>query len=69
MSNNIDRRLNHAGMVGLICELALHLRAGEERDELIDKAEQAINDWCVLTGWTYKRILHRLEVFPPKAKP
>lgn len=66
MLDEQELRLKYAGAIGLICELALHVRdMGDERDELLDQAEQAVKDWCALTGWTYQRILHRIEVFPP----
>lgn len=59
-------RLQCAGAIGLLCELSTQLRdSGAQRDEQLDQIEQCVSDWCDLTGWSYKRILHRIEVFPP----
>lgn len=65
MTRDEALKFNHAGMAGLLCDVALHLREGAECDELRDLIEQAIADWCGLTGWTYRRILHRIELMPP----
>lgn len=60
-------RMQYAGAIGLLCELSTQLRnSGGERDDHLDSIERCVNDWCNLTGWTYKRILHRIEVFPPQ---
>lgn len=59
-------RMSYAGAIGLLCECSMNLREGAERDEVRDNIERAVSDWCDLTGWTYKRILHRIEVFPPE---
>ena len=58
-------RMGYAGAIGLLCELSTELRnSGGQRDEQLDNIERCVSDWCDLTGWTYKRILHRIEVFP-----
>ncbi len=60
-------RMQYAGAIGLLCELSTQLRnSGGERDEQLDNIERCVADWCDLTGWTYKRILQRIEVFPPQ---
>ena len=60
-------RMQFAGAVGLLCELSTQLRnSGGERDDHLDSIERCVSDWCALTGWSYKRILHRIEVFPPQ---
>lgn len=61
-----NARMNAAGLVGLLCECSLKLYNDEESEELRDNIEQAIRDWCGITGWTCKRILNRIEVFPPE---
>lgn len=63
-------RLQYAASVGLLCELALHLsdRDKSEQADYLDSIEQAVKDFCTLTGWTYRRVLHRIEVFPPQLK-
>lgn len=63
--NVADLRLQYAGAIGLLCELSTQLRNSCERDDHLDSIEQAVSDWCKLTGWSYNRILHRIEVFPP----
>ncbi len=60
-------RLGYAGAIGLLCELSTQLRDCAERDEYLDNIERCIGDWCKLTGWRYKRILHRIEVLPPES--
>lgn len=67
---NQTLRLQYAGAIGLLCELSVHLsdRDREERDERLGMIEQAVGDFCKLTGWTYRRVLHRIEVFPPQTK-
>jgi hypothetical protein len=64
--SEVDAKLNHSGAIGLLCELSLMLRPGHESDELRDNIERCVSDWCAITGWSYKRILQRIEVFPPQ---
>lgn len=61
-----EAQLNHAGAIGLLCELSTKLRQDGESDELRDQMERCIADWCSITGWRYKRILQRIEVLPPR---
>ncbi len=57
---DMDRRLQYAGAIGLLCECSV--RVDEDTRECI---HQAVDDFCKLTGWTYRRILDRIEVEPP----
>lgn len=60
-----------AGTVGLLCQCSVHLGNGAGKNELRDLIEEAAIDWCKVTGWSVRRLLHRIEVFapdPPKAK-
>lgn len=59
-------RMGYAGAIGLLCELSVHVsdRYPSEQAEYLDNIERCVADWCALTGWKYKRILHRIEVFP-----
>lgn len=66
MSTETKLRLHFAGAIGLLCESALQLQHSAENDELRDNIERCVADWCRLTGWTYRRVLHRIEVFPPQ---
>lgn len=59
-------RMQYAGAIQLLCDCSLALRRGGECDEMRDNIVRAVDDWCTLTGWTYQRILHRIELFPPK---
>ena len=52
-------RMQYAGAIGLLCELSVHV--DDESRELI---EQAVDDFCALTGWKKRRILDRIEVEP-----
>ena len=60
MSNDIERRLQYAGAIGLLCECSVQV--DEETRECI---EQAVQDFCKISeGWAWKRILDRIEVNP-----
>jgi len=63
--NNVEARMQYAGAIGLLCQASLKLKNDSESEDIRDCIERAVRDWCKLTGWTYKRILHRIEVFPP----
>lgn len=60
-SEDMSRRLQYAGAIGLLCECSVQV--DDEYRELI---EQAVTDYCELTGWTWRRILDRIEVSPPE---
>ncbi len=66
--NEIELRMQYAGVVNLLAESSVHLGKGFEADEIRDLYDQAISDFCRLTGWSYKRILHRFELIPPNAE-
>jgi hypothetical protein len=57
-------RLGYAGAIGLLCEVSASL-GGIDADENRDCIEEAVRDWCEITGWTCRRILDRIEVSPP----
>ena len=57
-----ETRRKHAGAIGLLCGISTRIRDQEDRDAL----DQCVADWCALTGWTWRRTLDRVEVFPPK---
>lgn len=63
-----DMRLQYAAAIGLLCELSTRLTRTLERDDDLNSIELAVSDFCELTGWTYRRVLHRIEVFPPQSK-
>lgn len=65
MKTDTQIRMQYAGAIGLLCEASVMLGNGSEKDEMRDSIEQAVSDWCALNGWTYKRILHRIEVNAP----
>jgi hypothetical protein len=65
---NTDKlQMQYAGAIGLLCDLSTQLRENGECSDNLDSIEQAVGDFCDLTGWKYKRILQRIEVFPPEA--
>jgi len=66
LSAEAKLRLGYAGAIGLLCELSTNLH-GMDADENRDCIEDAVHDWCEITGWTCRRILDRIEVFPPEA--
>ena len=55
------RRLQYAGVIGLLCELSTRITDDEEQ-ELLDRA---VADWCATSGWSWRRTIDRVEVFPP----
>lgn len=61
------QRMNYAGAIGLLCECSVNLGNGAEADDMRDSIEQAAHDWAAGSGWTVRRILNRIEVFPPAA--
>ncbi len=55
-------QMQYAGTIGLLAEL--HLTCSDkEQKELI---RIAIDDWCKVSGWTYKQIIDRIELIPPQ---
>ena len=58
----ITVRMEYAGAIGLLCELSIHITDEEDQDAL----DQCVASWCRLTGWTWRRTLDRVEVFPPE---
>ena len=63
-NNFTEMRLKYAGAIGLLCSCSLELPSSSEmRDSII----AAVDDWCNITGWSYKQILSRIELIPPKA--
>lgn len=67
-SRYLEMREKYAGAIGLLCMLSTQLRDNFERDDHLDSIEAAVQDFCKLTGWSYRRVLHRIEVFPPTTK-
>ncbi len=66
MSKN-DLRIKYAGAIGLLCNLSTQLSNNGERNDNIDNIEDAVRDFCKLSGWSYTRTMHRIEGFPPKS--
>jgi hypothetical protein len=60
-----QRALNHAGAIGLLCELSLFLRDTGERADQLDAIEQCVRDFATITGGTVRRVLQRIEYSPP----
>lgn len=60
-----DLRINASGAIGLLCECSIMLGSGADAEEVRDNIERCVDDWCKITGWTYRRTLQRIEVFPP----
>lgn len=61
-----QERMNYAGAIGLLCECSVHLRPGVESEELRGLIEEAVVDWASVTGFQVRRVLDRIEVFPPR---
>lgn len=60
--NNNELRMKYAGVIELLCECSVQV--DEENREMI---EQAVQDWCNFSGWSMRRTLNRIEVWPPDA--
>lgn len=56
-----DMQLHYASTIGLLCELSVKI-TDKELQEGIDRA---VADWCEQSGWTWRRLLDRVEVTPP----
>jgi len=54
-------RMQYAGAIGLLCECSTEV--SKETRELIN---DAVDDWCKITGWRKKIIFNRIEVLLPK---
>lgn len=59
------QRMQYAGAIGLLCECSVKLGNGADVDDLRDSIEQAANGWAAGSGWTVRRTLNRIDVFPP----
>ena len=53
-------RMQYAGAIGFLCHVSTKITDPEDQAAL----DQAVADWCDLTGWTWRRILDRVDVFP-----
>lgn len=66
----LDLKMKYAGAIGLLCECSVSLGNGVEKTELRDMIERAAQDFCEINpGWTYRRVLHRIEMIPPELRP
>lgn len=61
MTDEQTLRLQYAGAIGLLCSLSTRITDEEEQEQI----DCAVADWCEYAGWTWKRVLDRVEVFPP----
>lgn len=59
-------RMQYAGTIRLLCDCSLLLGNSEEDDEQRELIMDAAADWCNITGWTVRRVLQRIELYPPK---
>ena len=67
-SKEMKTELQYAGAINLLAELSIHLRDNFEAEDNRECIERAIQDWCELSGWSYKRVLSRFELIPPQNK-
>jgi hypothetical protein len=67
--SEVARMLNHAGAIGLLCELSTNLRPSLERDDQLDSIERCVRDFAAVTGGSVRRILQRIEYSPPALQP
>jgi hypothetical protein len=65
---NPDRILNHAGAIGLLCELSTRIRPTLEKQDDLDSIERCVADYCKVTGGSYRRVLDRIEYTPPRPR-
>jgi hypothetical protein len=55
--------MQYAGAINLLCECTVFVD-----EDLRSSIESAVSDWCETTGWTWRKILDRIELIPPEAK-
>ncbi len=55
-------RMRYAGAIGLLCAISTNVTDPDYKDMI----DQCVNDFCKSTGWTWERLLDRVEVFPPE---
>ena len=67
MAQDVERTLNHAGAIGLLCRLSVHACGAnnDNRDEDLDCIEQCVRDYAAITGGSVRRVLYRIEYDPP----
>ena len=61
MTDEQTLRLQYAGAIGLLCSLSTRITDEEDQEQL----DRAVADWCEFSGWTWRRVLDRVDVFPP----
>jgi hypothetical protein len=66
MTKENEIRMKYAGAIGLLTECHLHLSNQIESAEIRVSIQDAISDWCEITGWQMKVILNRIELIPPR---
>lgn len=66
LDENSKIRMQYAGAINLLAEMAVYLGHGVEADDFRDSIERAIQDWCKITGFTYEKVLDRFEILSPE---
>lgn len=66
LADHADMRMKYAGAVGVLADSAVYLSGSMEGKEQRESHVRAIDDWCKLTGWTYRCVLNRIDLYPPK---
>ena len=59
----VKLRLQYAGAIGLMQEASVQVD-----EDTRESMEAAMSDWCDYSGWTMKRILNRIELYPPRER-
>jgi hypothetical protein len=55
------QRMQYAGVIGFLCSISTHITDEDEQDAI----DRIVADWCALSGWSWRRLLDRVEVEPP----
>ena len=69
MDKATKTKMQYAGAIALLCECHLYLPNGDSAEELRESIQQAVADFCDVSGWTSQQTLNRIELIPPEPEP
>lgn len=65
MTKQQETEMRYAGAIRVLAEAMVHLTDNADAREVREMADEAIDDWCALSGWERHDILNRVELVPP----
>ncbi len=61
-----ELKRDYAIAVALLCKCSANIdKNSDSKEYLLDSIEKMAGHWCELSGWSCKRMLDQIEVFPP----